>query len=316
MGFCDPAEADQVVDAVEAFCGAPALLTVLEAPVPAPAVPWEEPGPGPQGRWLLGPRGRAWGMLSVSGSLEPRSREGVEKAALLLEGMAARAQALRERRGSSRGPAGSSFVPGLVHELRNAAFGFSAILDAFQTRYPDRKEALRYGGALRRNLEQLTGFIDELGAYGDPCAAPLAAVSLPQILGEAVATCQPHARDLGRELRLDWEGPPVQVLADGHGLRDAFVSLVRWALGQGRDPAQPVVLEAGPSAEGHVEGPGLQGEGLDPERIFEPFYFRASGMGRLALPVARRILEAHGGTLTASSGPGGALRIAFSLPRL
>jgi two-component system cell cycle sensor histidine kinase PleC len=301
-----------VVAAVSAFCGAPASLDVLAEPVPVPTGAWTEPGPGILGRWLLAPGGQAWGLLAVAGPLEPRCRAGLDQAARLLEAMSSRAEAQRERRGGSRGPAGSSFVPGLVHELRNAAFGFSAILDAFHARFGDREEALRYGGALRRNLEQFTGFIDELRAYGDPGLAAKAPLELPQVLGEAVATCQPRARELGRELSLDWQGPPARVLGDGAGLREAFVSLLRWALGQGGDG--PVVLAAGPGAAGHLDG--AEASSLDPARIFEPFYFRASGLGRLALPLARRILEAHGGTLCAGTAPGGALRLAFTLPPL
>jgi signal transduction histidine kinase len=52
----------------------------------------------------------------------------------------------------------------------------------------------------------------------------------------------------------------------------------------------------------------------DLARFFEPFRFRGAGLGRLALPVARRILEAHGGTLRAAPAEGGGVRIAFTLP--
>ena len=220
-----------------------------------------------------------------------------------------------ERRRASRGPAGASFVPGLVHELRNAAFGFSAILDAFQARYQDREEAQRYGGALRRNLEQLTGFIEELGLYGDPGAGPRVEQPLGPLLRDAAAQCQPAAERLGVALQVAWEGPPALVSADAASLREAFTSLLRWALGQGG--GETVILRAGRSGDqacGHLEGPGLQLAGLDLTRVFEPFYFRASGMGRLALPVARRILEDHGGTLSALPGPGGEVRLAFTLP--
>ena len=52
---------------------------------------------------------------------------------------------------------------------------------------------------------------------------------------------------------------------------------------------------------------------LDPERLFEPFYFRPAGLGRLALPVARRILEAHGGELLAGPRGQGGVEIQFTL---
>jgi signal transduction histidine kinase len=75
-------------------------------------------------------------------------------------------------------------------------------------------------------------------------------------------------------------------------------------------------VRGGAVATGHLDCPGLPLEGLEPGRIFEPFYFRAAGMGRLALPLARRVLEAHGGSLGAAAAPGGGLRIVFTLPCL
>jgi signal transduction histidine kinase len=65
------------------------------------------------------------------------------------------------------------------------------------------------------------------------------------------------------------------------------------------------------------QGPGLAPEHLD--RIFEKFY-RAnltesspSGTG-LGLFISRAIVEAHGGKITASSGPQQGTRISFTLP--
>lgn len=302
LGFAEPAELDDVLRVVAAFCGAPADV-VLEA------------GPAAPGRRLLDPQGKVWGVLQAGGA---SPREGVEAAARLLEGMVARARARRERRGGDRGPVTSSFVPGLVHELRNASFGFSAILDAFEGRFRDRGDVLRYAGALRRNLEQLTGFIEELWAYGEPSSGPREPLALDRILREAAAQCEAQARQLGAGLRVAWEGAPLLVMADGAGLAVAFVALARWALGQGggADVVLAAGAGAGGTAAGRVEGPGLQVAGLDLARAFEPFYFRAAGMGRLALPVARRILEAHGGTLTAGPGPGGEVSLAFTLPSL
>ena len=65
---------------------------------------------------------------------------------------------------------------------------------------------------------------------------------------------------------------------------------------------------------GQIDSRGLQLQNLELERLFEPFYYRASGLGRLALPVARRIFEAHGGVLSAGLGPEGGLRLVFLLP--
>ena len=59
-------------------------------------------------------------------------------------------------------------------------------------------------------------------------------------------------------------------------------------------------------------GPGLQPG--DEERIFEPFYTqRVHGTG-LGLALARRIVEGHGGTISARRAPEGGAEIRIELP--
>lgn len=59
-------------------------------------------------------------------------------------------------------------------------------------------------------------------------------------------------------------------------------------------------------------GPGLPGG--DGEKVFEPFFTtRPRGMG-LGLPIARKFMEAHGGTVTAANAPGGGAKVTLSLP--
>lgn len=236
-----------------------------------------------------------------------------------------------EQRAQSRGPAGSSFVPGLVHELRNFSFGISGSLDAFQARFGQGEEMARYEKVMRTSLERLNAFLDELKDYGDPGPTAWTVGDPTALLREALDLHAAAAAAAGVGLRLELEGalPPVRM--DPPSLGAAFARLVGLAVGQqgadgwvaihaARVPGTDVVAglcpdsTSAPALHGCVEGSCLEFPGMDLSRLFEPFYFRASGFGRLALPVARRVLEHHGGTLAAVPGPAGGVRLAFTLP--
>ena len=65
-------------------------------------------------------------------------------------------------------------------------------------------------------------------------------------------------------------------------------------------------------------GPGIPAS--ERERIFEPFARldrggrRGSGNAGLGLAIARRITDAHGGSIAASAGPAGGARFEVTLP--
>ena len=260
--------------------------------------------------WLLGRVPAAWGAARQE-ALEALARQ-------VWRAVAARGEG-NEQRGRPRGPLGSSFVPGLVHELRNFSFGLSGSLDAFQARKGD---PARYGGVMRASLDRLNAFLGELADYGDPAEPAWAGRDPGALLREAVACHRDRAAAAGAELRLDLDGPLPLIRADERSLGTALARLVQVALGPpgagGRVVvrAAPARREGGRDLEGWVEGSRLAFPGQDLTRLFEPFYFRTAGLGRLVLPVARRVFEQHGGSLRALPGPEGGVRMVFRLPGL
>ena len=78
-----------------------------------------------------------------------------------------------------------------------------------------------------------------------------------------------------------------------------------------------LTLEAKTSSSNFLIAVTDTGTGIAPEnlaRIFEPYFTtKAKGTG-LGLAISRRIIEAHGGTLTATNESGGGCRFEISLP--
>jgi len=267
--------------------------------------------------------------VPVPRSRPPRSRnrpaaspdtDGSSGRTVPAERAEAEAAAAAERRNQPRGPASNAFVAGLVHELRNFEFGISGSLDACQACCSGQPGWARYEAVLRGILDRLGRFLDELGDYGAPPAPVWTERTLELLLREAVACLGPWPAATGG-IRLLLRGPLPPIRVDERSLVKAFTHLLELALGPpGPSGARgPVTVHAAGTPEGldgGVEGARPWPPGLDLARLFEPFYLREAGAGRLALPVARRVFEQHGGGLCAEPGPGGAVRLCFHLPGL
>jgi signal transduction histidine kinase len=132
------------------------------------------------------------------------------------------------------------------------------------------------------------------------------------------------ARDLPlfgeREYRV--EGPPGYLYADPDRLTQVLRNLIRNAVNH-TSPGDGVTLTARARGD-HIEfavadtGPGIPPEQL--EQIFERFHRtdesrqRDRGGSGLGLPIARALVEAHGGRIWAESPPGEGATIRIELP--
>lgn len=267
---------------------------------------------------------RAVGTLCVLSSapltLSANQQEGLRLLSDRIQTILTADQHMAETRTTPRAPSAASFVPGLVHELGSFIFGISASLDAFEARFADLDEVKKYGANIRRSLDRMSAFNDELRDYGDPRRFSWSVRELEPLLREAVEHHNPWAEKHHVELHLQVDGPLSAINMDEQSLRAAFIRVVDLVLQQ-EEAGGHVILHATRSLlgkrlmiSGHLDCSSMKFKDADPARLFEPFYFRTSGLGRLTLPGARRVFESHGGTLTAGPGSEGGMRISFMLP--
>lgn len=309
---------------------APGQMTALEQ-----ALAQNPPGstilPGQEGELtltetlpLVDENGRSIGALHVlSPSRQPlpgNHREGMARVVGQVQSILSAGRHQLETRATPRAPAATSFVPGLVHELGSFVFGISANLDAFEARFGSIEDVSRYGATIRKSLDRMNAFIDELREYGDPQRYSWLETELDTLLKGVVTYEAAVAREANLELLCDIEGRLPTLMADEQSLRAAFTHLIQFMLKQ-EEPGGRVTLQVGVRSRGervdicgHLDGSCMKMRNVDLARLFEPFYFRTSGLGRLTLPVARRVFEYHGGSLVADPGPDGGVRVQFLLP--
>jgi two-component system sensor histidine kinase KdpD len=124
------------------------------------------------------------------------------------------------------------------------------------------------------------------------------------------------------EVRVSADAPPA-IVTDALRLGQVLANLLTNAL-KYSDPAAPVSLEVRPADEGQririaVIDHGIGMGSCERVRVFEPFYRPAVGArsadgAGLGLAIARRLVDAMGGTISTSPTRGGGTTFLVTLP--
>jgi PAS domain S-box-containing protein len=209
-----------------------------------------------------------------------------------------------------------ALVTGVAHEVRTPLFSISATLDAYEGQLADEQERGEFMGLLRSQVKRLTNLMTDLLDYAKPSALRLARGSLAPVLHRAVVSCRAAAAAAGVALAEDVPPGLGDVERDEGRLEQVFQNLLANAVQLA--PRGSTVRLAAHSAFGGVactvedEGPGLPGG--DAQRVFEPFFTRRKGGTGLGLSIVRRIVEEHGGSVTAGNRPEGGAVFTVWLP--
>ena len=211
------------------------------------------------------------------------------------------------------------------HELRTPLARLRVALELAAE--GDLERARRYLGEIGQDLGELDRLVadvleaarlDARGAGGWPVAR--APVDLAAVVHDAAARFrEAHA---GRALAVEVPAALPPVVGDAPLLRRLLAILLDNAAKYSEPPA-PVALSAGAQDAGvflEVRDQGIGVEAADLPHLFTPFFrtdrSRARGTGGtgLGLALARRIAEAHGGTIEVESAPGAGTAFRVRLP--
>jgi signal transduction histidine kinase/CheY-like chemotaxis protein len=219
------------------------------------------------------------------------------------------------------------FIAMLGHELRNPLGAISNavyVLDFIGARTP---AAVRARQVISRGAEQLARMVDDLLDMARLTRGKIALDVQPVNLEESLTQCLGTLRTAGKTGRhaVSVSAEPVWVEADPIRIQQVLSNLilnaVKYTPGDGA--IDVAVAASGEHAVIRVRDSGL---GIAPEmlpRVFEPFQQgdhtveRAQGGLGIGLTLAKRLVEAHGGTIEAfSEGRGHGSEFTIRLPRV
>jgi len=218
-------------------------------------------------------------------------------------------------------PTVDQLLGGIAHEVRNALFATGMTLEALEGSAPSPAELAGFIDALRRQLEPLHALVTDLGLLYDPPTSGFVPASVATLLRAAAERCpsQRHGTSVGMIASDDHGDSRVPV--EQSSMLRALTHVLTYALQ--RSAAGFVVTPTVQATE--VEGtPWVEcviadnGDSLPPhdlDHLLDAYYPRSRGGFDARLAAARRVIEAHRGTLRAEAGAERGVRLVIRLPR-
>lgn len=198
---------------------------------------------------------------------------------------------------------------GIAHEVRNPLnalrLNLRILEDELRVLRPESSTPLL--AVLERiaaEVGQIDHFVSDFLRYARPVRLVREALALQPLVTDLIAFARAHAARAG--VRVEVRGSTgALVEADGVQLRQALFAVAANAIDVTPRGAT-VVLEVSDrpatiAIDLHDGAPALSADAI--ARAYQPFVAGRDGTTALPLAIARRIVEAHGGTLTMDSVP-------------
>jgi two-component system, cell cycle sensor histidine kinase PleC len=222
----------------------------------------------------------------------------------------------------------SNFLANMAHELRtplNAIIGFSEVIKLDQTRmresYPEYAGYIHDAGTILLNI--INGILDLARIEAGRVLLQEELISLGGLVQSSINTIRPIAQRKSLQIHCDIQRPSMMIYVDSTKFKQVTLNLlsnaVKFTEPRGRIQVDSVLHKSGDLVL-LIKDTGI---GIPPEqieRIFRPFEQVADHLTRehegtgLGLPIAKALIELHGGELVLSSQPGAGTTARLRLP--
>jgi len=220
----------------------------------------------------------------------------------------------------------SDFVAAVTHELKTPVASIKLVGDTLSNgRYTSPRTVQEYAGLLSAEASRLGASIDNLLTYARyssssaASATELADVEPADLVEDALQGMRPVLANHQFDLVIDVPADLPQICVDRPAMIQALDNIVDNAI-KYSTAAKHLTVTGTATAKSVTLTVRDRGTGIarkDLARVFERFYrggnVTSSGSG-LGLPIAKRIIESHGGTIDVRSTVGVGTEVDLTLP--
>jgi signal transduction histidine kinase len=207
----------------------------------------------------------------------------------------------------------------IAHEVRNPLTSIKLLVSAALRARPVQPMTSEDLHVIHDEVSRLEGKVQTLLDFARPVEAVRRPCDLRTIIHRALDLVQARLRQQGVQTNVDLPQTPVSVEADPDQITGVLVNLFLNALDAMPHGGQLALhLQAGPDGRCHLAvadtGPGIAPSVAN--RLFTPFAStKPTGTG-LGLSICRRVVQDHGGSLTARNRSEGGACFDINLPLL
>jgi two-component system sensor histidine kinase HydH len=195
---------------------------------------------------------------------------------------------------------------GIAHEVRNPLGVIRASASMVQEHFSPGEEAHRACEFIREEIDRLNSLITSLLTFSRPANLRLQPVLIEQVIDRALQLTNEELQRRGITVVREGENASLTVTADPDLIAQVIFGLVINAAEAIGEQGLVILRTLREQEQVVVEvvdtGPGVSP--ADAERIFEPFFTTKSSGTGLGLPMAARIIRAHGGLIEVAPGEG------------
>ena len=226
-------------------------------------------------------------------------------------------QALQNERLAAIG----QMITGLAHESGNALARSQSCLEMLAWEVEDQPEALDLIARIQKAQDHLKHLYEEVRGYAAPLKLDRDTWELSAAWRQAWDNLALQRKGRDTSLTEETGGIDLSCLVDQFRFEQVFRNILENSLAACADPVRIDVrcgdteISGRPAIQVAVRdnGPGLNAE--QKQRIFDPFYTTKTKGTGLGMAIAKRIVEAHGGTIEVGSTEGAGAQIRIVLPR-
>jgi signal transduction histidine kinase len=207
----------------------------------------------------------------------------------------------------------------IVHEMRNPLSSIKLNLQALRMRVREDPTYAELAELAQSQVLRLERMLSDLLGYGKPLRMHFTNVCFRDLVKDVIEVVRQETAEKGVSFDVEDGLGDRAILVDPEQIRRALTNLALNAV-QASPPAGKVHIASGliPGSPARASiAVSDEGAGIPPsqkDRLFAPFFTTREGGTGLGLANAKKIVDYHGGTISAENRPGGGATFTIVLP--